>query len=486
MTLFSGGAPFNIANGIREFAQAQPEQAAVIDGDRTLTYAELDARTNRLAHVLLDAGLPTGTSVALLLGNRAEYMEAAAGIARAGLVMVPLNPRMTVPEVEYIVGHSEARAMILDDALSGVAASSTPGLDVVLSIDGSTLGRDYEDALAAADPTHPGVNVPETDPFCIAYTSGTTGRPKGVVISHRSRSITFYACAMEWGVGLGRRSIAVAPMYHGAGFCFGYAPVYTGGTVSMLRSWNPEALLQLIGTTARSRCSSSRRTHRCCVRSATTSSRSPTCRASTPIYFNAARAAVRVEEGCMRTLPGVGASRAATARRGGIMRTSDPADRRPGSGRRPPWFFTEVRASSPTGKRRGPGEPGELFSRSPFLMNGYLEERRRPPGVHDRRRLPHVRRPRGRRGRHRADRRPEKDMMISGGVNVYPRDVEEALATHPAIARPPSSACPDEKWGETVVAYVTVRDDEVGRPRGGRRPPAAAGSPATRSPGRSS
>ena len=124
MPTLPGGAPMSIAGGVREFARATPRAVAVIDGDRTLTFAALDERASRLAQWLLGAGLATGDRVAVLLGNRLEYPEVAAGIAKAGLVMVPLNPRLTPTEARFILEHSGARALVLDDALAGVVGDA--------------------------------------------------------------------------------------------------------------------------------------------------------------------------------------------------------------------------------------------------------------------------------------------------------------------------------------------------------------------------
>ena len=162
MALAAGGAPLSIAAGVREFARATPAATAVIDGDRRQSYAELDERSSRLAQALLAGGLGPGDPVAVLLGNRLEYCEIAAGLAKAGLPLVPLNPRMTGPEVDYIVGHSGARALVLDEALSGAAASSAGALDRVLSIGGESLGPAYEAALADAPARDPHLVVDET------------------------------------------------------------------------------------------------------------------------------------------------------------------------------------------------------------------------------------------------------------------------------------------------------------------------------------
>jgi acyl-CoA synthetase (AMP-forming)/AMP-acid ligase II len=121
----------NIANGVREFAVASPSAVAVVDdampvGKQTLTYAQLDERASRLANALAAAGLVPGDRVGVLLGNRLEYPEIAAGLAKGGFVMVPVNPRLTGAEASYILGHAGARALVADDAL---AAVGQPGVD---------------------------------------------------------------------------------------------------------------------------------------------------------------------------------------------------------------------------------------------------------------------------------------------------------------------------------------------------------------------
>ncbi len=169
----------NMANGIREFGHASPDRAAVVDGDRTFTFAAIDERSNRLASALLARGLEPGNAVAVLSGNRGEYIEIAAALAKAGLPMIPLNPRNQREDNESIIDHAGARGLILDSSLAATAGELVDSLDVVASFDGK-VGQDYEAMLDAASTRDPRHDVGDEDIFAISYTSGTTGLPKGV------------------------------------------------------------------------------------------------------------------------------------------------------------------------------------------------------------------------------------------------------------------------------------------------------------------
>jgi long-chain acyl-CoA synthetase len=444
--------------GLRSWARAAPRRTAVVDGDRRLTFAALHSRSNRLAGRLLAAGLRPGDRVAVLLGNRLEYPEVAAALGKAGLLMVPVGVRQTVPEIEFVVAHSGARALVVQHDRAEEVAAVAP--DVLLRVGcGPGPGLDYEDLLAGGRDVDPEVPVTGDDTFCVQYTSGTTGRPKGALLTQAGRALTAELAAHEWGLGDGRVSVAVAPMSHGAGFMFGYAPVLTGGTVVMLPRWDPDHLLEL---TSRERAQSVFLvpTHAQAVRElGAAGPRGRDLTALDTLYFNASALPVPLKEWVLDSFPGCGVHELYGSTEGGVVTNLRPPDarRKAGSVGRA-WYRTRLRIVRDDGSEAAAGEPGELFSRSPFLMSGYLDDAEASAACRtadgylsvgdvatmDAEGYVRI-----------VDRK--KDVIISGGLNVYPREVEEAALAHPGVAECAVVGLPDPLWGEVVTAYVVPR-----------------------------
>jgi acyl-CoA synthetase (AMP-forming)/AMP-acid ligase II len=252
-------------------------------------------------------------------------------------------------------------------------------------------------------------------------------------------------------------------MYHGAGFAFAYAALHTGGILSMLRAFDPEELLRMI---ERDKPHSVFLVpiHAQMIRGTGESAiaRFDTSSLET-LYFNAAPMPQELKLWVMDTFPHVGLHELYGSTEAGIVTNLRPPDqRRKERCVGPPWFLTEVRVVDTQGNALPPGSTGELFSRSPFLMNGYLHD---PDAtaecitsdgfltsgdiVHiDDENYVYV-----------IDR--TKDMIISGGVNIYPREIEEVLVTHPDVREAAVVGAPSEMWGEESVAFIVTTSGSI-------------------------
>jgi long-chain acyl-CoA synthetase len=429
-----------------------PDKVAVdVDGD-TLTFAELSDRASRLAAVLLERGIGEGERVALLALNERETLEIRVGAQRAGAILVPLNYRLAESELHASLEDCEPRLLIVGPGFEDVAARMPAGAVLRLG------DRSYEDALAGADP----LPVPDGYPperIChISYTSGTTARPKGVMLSNRS----IHHGTMSMGHELGSRPEAVflasTPLFH-VGSQVGYSCVYLGGTHVQMRKFDPDGFLATLERTQATHCQLVPAMIQMVVDrwgDRPPSSLQRVLYGAAPMPPALLRAAID-KLGC-EFVNGYGSTEAM-----GISflapheHDPDGAPERLASVGRSSTLST-CRVVGDDGRDAAPGEVGEVLGRGPALMSGYW---RNPEATAEALRggwmhtgdLAY----RDEDGYlYLVDRRNDK--IVTGGENVFPSEVENVILSHPAVAEVAVIGVPDRTWGEAVTAVVVLHD----------------------------
>jgi long-chain acyl-CoA synthetase len=235
-----------LADGMRAIALREPGRKAMRCGERELSYGELRERAARVSAAAVAAGIKIGDRVALLAPNCIEYPEIMCGLSDIGAIIATLNPRSAPREVAAACADCAPALLIFHESLKGVAELAMTSAEFPSDLMSLQTGAAYEDWITAHAPLAVDAlpDIAETDPFTLVYSSGTTGQPKGIVISHRSRTLTFHAMAMEYGCyGPDDRFLALAPMSHGAGFAFAMCTLYFGGFVEIAAKFDPVAVL---------------------------------------------------------------------------------------------------------------------------------------------------------------------------------------------------------------------------------------------------
>ncbi len=441
------------------------DRIALIDGDRRITYTEFDRRTDQLARALRDFGVRQGDRVAALLVNSAAFLETMFATAKLGAVFVPINFRLAAPEVSYLLADSGADVFVWSGQLSALARAALAGegvrvrARVVVGGEPADGEADFEQVLASGEPRALGINVAGSDLCCLMYTSGTTGRPKGAMLTH-DNLLWNVINVLTVGRGLREtdRTVTVAPLFHMGGLGVHTLPlIYVGGTNAILSAFDPETDARRDGAGARHRA----------VPGAGDVGRAddgPRLRVLRPVGARAGRhrwgtvsaagARVLPRQGC--AVPG--GLRHDRDRSGGFDRSTPITSRRSQARLGGPVFHVETRIVDENDRDVPTGEVGELVVRGPNVFAGYwglpeaTAEAFRGGWFHT-----------GDLGRMDAegfitlvDRK--KDMIITGGENVYPIEVEQVLYRHPAIREVAVVGVPHAKWGETPIAVVALED----------------------------
>jgi long-chain acyl-CoA synthetase len=443
-------------------------QVALVDELGSWTWAELDVRLNRLINGLRGLGLGLGDTVALLGGNRHEWCEVTAATGTTGMVVVPVNWHFSADEVAYVLEDSGARALVADAEFAATArdAAERAGIDIRIAFGGPIDGfSDYEELLAAASPDEPAELVAGTPMF---YTSGTTGRPKGVRSSAFAvgGDVAERAAGLELLMGLYQVPpngvvLCNAPLYHAGPLAMCLVPFLVGSTLILRRHWDAEETLRLIdehGVTTyyavpthftrllklpeEVRASFSGDSLRWVIHTAA------------PCPPEVKRRMIEWWGPVIREL--YGASEGAGV--GAFVDSQDWLDHPGTVGRALPTC--EILVIGDDGERLGPGETGQIYMRSLLGTDfEYLGDEDKTasahlePGVFSFGDVGHL----DDEGYlYLSDRKI--DMIISGGVNIYPAEVEAVLATHPSVADVGVFGVPDDDFGEQVKAAVELVD----------------------------
>jgi long-chain acyl-CoA synthetase len=448
----------NIALWLHRAGLAQPDRPAVGHGARVVkTYGAFAACAARLAGALRGrCGLASGDRVVIAAKNSPDYLDVLYGVWHAGLVAVPANAKLHGAELGYIIQQSGARVCFASAEVEGEIAPHAPaGLERLIAIGGADYAR-----MLAADPVAVAPRAPD-DLAWLFYTSGTTGRPKGAMLTHRNlaRMSAAYAAEVD-AVAPGDAIVHAAPMSHGSGlYIMAHVMRLAVNVVPESGAFEPDEVFRLFGAWRRASLFGAPTMIKrlvahggdCNVESIRT-----IVWGGAPMYVEDARAALDRFGPRLAQIYGLGESPMTIT----TLSREDIADRehphwlaRLGSAGRP-FAGVEVMVADADDRALAQGEAGEVLCRSDVVMAGYWQNPKASAatlrggflhtgdvGAFDENGYLTLK-----------DR--SNDLIVSGGSNVYPREVEEVLLRHAGVHEASVIGRPDREWGEVVVAYV--------------------------------
>jgi fatty-acyl-CoA synthase len=450
-------------------ARLMPGRTAARDLERAMSFRQWNDRSCRLANALLGLGLAKGARVAILAYNRVEWAEIYAATAKAGLVAVPINFRLVGREVRFIVENAEASAIIVQDELAGVVEEVWPDLPIPagnyihLGAGQCPAGyRDYEDFLNAGSASEPDLEVDPSDPWMLMYTSGTTGNPKGAIRNHRGGSYLALCTATELGISREDGALLVMPMCHANSLYFFNSFSYCGAEafVYSRKSFDPEHCLHTLAGGDVS-FTSLVPTHYIMMLGLSAAVRNKyNFDRVTRLMISSAPARQETKRAVMELFPKSGLFELYGATETGWVTMLHPDEQftKLGSVGRECVGSAPIRLLDAQGEEVADGEAGELYCKNPYMFDGYwkLPEKTAAAFQGDYCTVGDMARRDEDGFIHLVDRK--SNMIISGGENVYPSEVEAALGRHPSVKDVFVIGLPDAKWGERVHAVIVLHD----------------------------
>ena len=463
--------PANLGDVLRMYARIFPDKIGGRDLERAMTFRVWNNRSSRLANALFGIGLSKGDRVCILAYNCLEWLEFYAATAMAGLIAVPINFRLLGPEIRYIIEDCDARALIVQDDLLDALESACADLPVpaerFICFGGARRHagyRCYEDLIANAS-EEIRAHVGADDPWTLMYTSGTTGKPKGAIRSHRGSAMLSLVTEVEMSLTQRDSALLVMPMCHANSLYFFGAFAYCGAacTIYSRKSFDPEQLLRAFADSG-----------------ATFTSLVPThyimllglpagvlarhkVDSVTKLMISSAPARRDTKLAIMDYFKNSGLFELYGSTEAGWVTMLHPDEQfsKLGSVGRECVGSRPVRLLDPDGDDVPEGEAGELFSCNPHTFDGYwkLPEKTREAFRGDYCTVGDLARRDEDGYIYLVDRK--SNMIITGGENVYPSEVEAVVGANSKVKDVAVVGVPDPMWGERVHAVIIPRDGET-------------------------
>jgi acyl-CoA synthetase (AMP-forming)/AMP-acid ligase II len=455
---------------IRVHAANRPDNVAIADKYKRYTFRQWDERSNRLANALTDMGIGHRDRFAIIAYNAVEWMEIYAAAARGGQITVPIMFRLAPPEIEYIINHSECKAFLVGEEFVELTDRIRDRLrippDRFVYI-GKGQAPDgylpYEELMAKGKPSDPDILVDGADIWNIMYTSGTTGRPKGVVRTHESNIAEYVLNNLNTGVRPDDKVMLVMPMCHINSIFYSFAYAYVGAPcfVYNMVSFDPEDLLRTIYK-EKITFTSLVPTHYIMILALPKEVKNRYDVGSIrQLLVSSAPARKDTKIKIMKYFKNAELWEAYGSTEQGLMTLLRPEDQMTKLGSIGKEIFGVDRIKILDDKRREvpEGEVGEIFARTPIAFKAYWKDPKKTKDVFEGEwsTAGDMGKRDGDGFLYLVDRKA--NMIITGGENVYPSEVENLLGPHPAVKDVAVIGVPDKKWGEAVKAVVILHEN---------------------------
>jgi len=458
-----------LADIIYRNALLYPDREAFICGAERITFSQFNARVNSLIHALQSIGVNKGDVIGVLSWNCLEYADVYGAAMKGGFIISPFNNRLQADELDYLINYSEANTLFVGPELVEIANQLRPRLPKVtnfISFEGSAPDMIcHRDLLVTYLREEPDVQVEEDDPFCILYTSGTTGVPRGALYTHRCATEDARTRAIEMALEAENKNIVVLPLFHIGGADQLRVYSYVGATNIIIKHFDPAVTLQTIQDEKATDIQIVP-THLAAI-FALPDFKKYDLSSVKRIYYIGSPMPVGLLKRGIKTWGPIfcqGYGQTESGPNISLLHVEQhkvvdgsPEEQKILASAGQPDIGVHVRIVDDNGNDVEPGEIGEIIVQSKQIMVGFWHKQDETSkaitngwlhtgdmGYYDEKGCIYI-----------VDRK--KDMIISGGENIYPREVEEVLYQHPAVLEAAVIGIPDPYWVEKVHAVVVVK-----------------------------